>query len=394
MANDVVNQHYIPQCVLKHFANTKNQVIETLVDSKRVYKTNYRQSMSERYTYEHPSLEKNKLEKYFSKIEGYFGKAIYEILGIIEQHENGLIEFKKIQSLVERYMREFIIFYYRSGALLHEFSFMQENENVKINYLLKNILNSNYIRNLSETIIKYYNISIIKSDEMAFLLSDQYLSTSALSIKGRFLNISNRHLGFKGVILLIPLSSKYYIAYYDGNAPGYILPNKVNALTDIQTREINKTIINNSYKKCIGFQEYSVKNAIVDFERKSPSITLGHYTSGAKTGATVKKELFFNENDQESWDFFITSKFVKFKNTKRNDNCPCGSEKKFKKCCIDNYEASMITINQLDQINKNPSSILVNPNATAEKGIAEFFLEKEDPRKLNFNIENILTKKK
>jgi len=211
LAENVINQHYIPQCILKHFSNSKNQVIEALVEQKKVYKTNYRQSMSERYTYEHSTLETNKIEKFFSRIEGYFAEVIINILHMIEQYESGQVEFDEIKMIVERYMREFLIFYYRSGALLYEFSFLQENEEIKIPYLLNNITNSNYIRDLSTTITTYYNFSIIKSEDMAFLLSDQYISTSALAIKGRFGNVSNRHLGFRDVIAFIPLSSKYYI---------------------------------------------------------------------------------------------------------------------------------------------------------------------------------------
>ncbi|WP_110494958.1 DUF4238 domain-containing protein [Bacillus mycoides] len=392
LSEHVINQHYIPQCVLKHFSNSKNQVVEALVDLKRIYKTNYRQSMSERYTYEHPALEKNKLEKYFSKIEGYFSDVINNILNKIKEFEEGHIEFREITILVERYMREFIIFYYRSGALLHEFSFMQKIEHTKINFLLNNIMSSRYIRDLSKTITEYYTLSIIKSEDMHFLLSDQYLSTAALGIKGRFLNVSNRHIGFKEVILFIPLSSKYYIVYSNGHQPLYIEPNKVNTLTDTQIKEVNKTIINNSYKKCIGFNENAINDAIGDFESKSVGISLGQLESGGKTGATLKKELFFYKSDEDKWDFFTKYKFVNYKSTKRNDNCPCKSGKKFKKCCIDNHTASTKIMNQLDLIDKNPSSILVHPSATAERGIAEFSPQKQDPRNLKFNWDNLLSR--
>ena len=51
----IKNQHYVPQCVLEYFSDN-NQVIEALVEKKRIYKTNYRNSMSERLVYEHPEL--------------------------------------------------------------------------------------------------------------------------------------------------------------------------------------------------------------------------------------------------------------------------------------------------------------------------------------------------
>ncbi|MEH6983962.1 DUF4238 domain-containing protein [Priestia megaterium] len=390
MAENVINQHYIPQCVLKHFSSSKNQLVETLVELKRVYKTNYRQSMSARYTYEHSSLETNKLEKYFSRIEGYFSDVILNILNTVVQYEDEQVEFNEIKMIVERYMREFIIFYYRSGALLHEFSFLQENEEIKINHLLSNIMNSSYIRDLSKTIITHYNISIIKSEDMGFLLSDQYVSTAALGIKGRFANVSNRHLGFKDVIILIPLSSQYYIVYYDGRQPSYIKPNTVNILNGLQVKEINKVIINNTYRKCISYQENSIREALKEFELISPCISLGHYSSGLKTGATLKKEVFFYESDKKAWDFFVSFEFVTYQNSKRNDVCPCKSGKKFKKCCLDKYNSSVKIIRKLDEVQTNWTTILVSPQATSERGIAEFSPQQEDPRDLKYNIKSVL----
>jgi len=54
----VTNQHYISQCLLKYFANSKGQVYEVMVEARKVYLTNYKNSMVERFTYEHPELEK------------------------------------------------------------------------------------------------------------------------------------------------------------------------------------------------------------------------------------------------------------------------------------------------------------------------------------------------
>lgn len=368
-----INQHYIPQCVLKHFSNEKNQVIEALVDKKRMYIANYRNSMSERYTYEHPKLDKNRLERYFDRIENYFSIAIIDIIKKIEKYEQEQIEFKEVKMLIEKYMREFIIFYYRSGALLYEFSFMQEVKHHKINLLLQNIMNAQYIKQLSATIINYYDIAIIKSDDEKFLLSDQYISTASLKTKGRFSNISNRHFGLKDVVILIPLSSKYYIVYYEGNIPSYIHRNTLNSLNKMQIKSINKTIINNSYKKCIGYSEYAMKEALEEFETQSPAIAMAKYNSGVTSGATLKKEVFFYERDERAWNFFTTHKFIDYKDAKRNSLCPCGSEKKFKKCCLDLYEESMTIINNLQRIKSDNRIIYVNPNAKIEKSIAEFF---------------------
>lgn len=371
MSNDVKNQHYIPQSILTNFANEKNQIIEALVDKGKSYPTNFRHSMSQRDTYEHPHLERNTLEKYFGEIESYFSPAMREIINLIKKYEQNTIEFDLVKKQVERYMSEYIIFYYRSGALLHEFSFEQLVKHRKIDLLLENIMNSKYIQQLSKTLINYYDFSVIKSEKNLFLLSDQYVSTAALSIKGRYINISNRHMGLKEVIILIPLSSKYYIVFSHGSPPAFIKPNQINQLTESQVKEINKVIINNSYKKCIGYSKQSLTEALNDFRYKSSAMTVAAFESGAKTGATLKKEIFYYEKDERLWDFLTNLEFIKFHNTSRNEQCPCGSGKKFKRCCQNNYDFTMKLIS--DMHSRHPSAIRVHPSAVIEKPIGEFF---------------------
>lgn len=65
MSDIVKNQHYIPESVLQHFSS-KGRVYEVLLDEvKGPYQVPYRNSMSERFTYEHPNLPTNQLEKFF-----------------------------------------------------------------------------------------------------------------------------------------------------------------------------------------------------------------------------------------------------------------------------------------------------------------------------------------
>ena len=96
---------------------------------------------------------------------------------------------------------------------------------------------------------------------MLVILAMSTLSLISLSIKDAtdrasketFANITNRQIGLKNVIILIPISSKYYAVYYNGRIPDYINRDCVNTLNEEQINEINSVIINNSYVKCIGY---------------------------------------------------------------------------------------------------------------------------------------------
>lgn len=375
MKTKTKNQHYIPQSILANFANDKGQVAEALVQHKKIYSTNYRQSMSERHTYEHPDIEVNFLENAFGKIESYFAPGMREIISNLESDSVNIEEIKK---QVEIYMKDFLIFYYRSGALLNEFAFDGLNENDKIPLMLEKIMDSNYLTRLSETIITFYNFAIIKSESSNFLLGDQYVSTAALSIKGQYTNISNRHLGLKDVLMLIPLSSKYYIVYSNGNTPNFIRNNKINILSSDEVCEINKTIMNNSYVKCIGQHKIPLEIIIENFKYQSPSRSIMAFKSGVKTAALGKKEVFFYEDDIEQWNFFRELKHVINKDTKRNDFCKCGSGKKYKKCCLNKSERNYAIVENMYKKDQH-IKIKAHPDSYIEKALEEYsYYSKED----------------
>ncbi|ALA41829.1 hypothetical protein ABE82_10005 [Paenibacillus peoriae] len=369
------NQHYIPQSILTNFANSKGKVFEILLKHKNIYSISYRQSMSERFTYEHPDLEDNFLENEFGKIESYFAPGMRTI---IEKLESDSLVIEDIKKQVETYMKDFLIFYYRSGALLNEYTFDSFSKQDKIPLMLEKIMDSSYLAQLSETIINYYDFSIIKSEEGSFLLSDQYVTTSALSIKGQYTNVSNRHLGLKDVIMLIPLSRKYYIAYFNGEKPSYIKSNDINVLSNEQIREINKTIINNSYIKCIGQNRKSLEEVVDKFRYESPSRSLVGFKSGKKTAALRKKEVFFYEKDIEQWDFFRDLKHVVNRDTKRNDICKCGSGKKYKICCLDKTKRNYSIVNNMYKKDHH-IKIKAHPNAQIEKALDDYsYVSNED----------------
>lgn len=165
----VVIQHYIPQCILKNFANEKDQVYEGLVLEKKSYLTNVSNSMAERFTYEHSLIEVNALENFFSRIESYIGPALTRIISAIENNSGNFKDLKEIKNLISRYMREYLIFYYRSGALLHEFSHEQKTPEDRVLLLLRKLVNSNYIKGLSQTILNNYSYCLLKSNEGHFV---------------------------------------------------------------------------------------------------------------------------------------------------------------------------------------------------------------------------------
>ncbi|NUU80071.1 DUF4238 domain-containing protein [Paenibacillus xylanilyticus] len=368
MSTVTKNQHYIPQSMLTNFANNKGRVYEVLLKNQNIYETSYRQSMSEKFTYEHPLLEGNYLENMFGKIESYFAPAMRQIITLLDSN---IAPIEEVRELVEKYMSEFLVFYYRSGALLNEFAFGGFSKEDKIPLMLEKIRDSSYLKKLSETILKYYNFAIIKSENDEFLLSDQYVSTAALSIKGQYTNASNRQLGLKDILMLIPLSSKYYIVYMNGQIPNFIEPNQVNILSNEEIREINKTIINNSYIKCIGQSRKQLEESIGGFKFESPSRSVAFYNSGIKTAALNKKEVFFYEKDIEQWQFFRELRHTKNVDTKRNDPCKCQSGKKFKNCCQDKTKRNYSIVNNMYK-KEHFNEIKAHPNATIEKALDEY----------------------
>lgn len=374
MSNIVKNQHYIPQSVLMHFSK-KGMVYECLLNkSKESFKTNYRNSMSERFTYEHPALEENELEKFFQTIEDEYAPAIIETIRLIEllELENGSIQ--AIKDYYQSFLTTAIIYYYRSGALLHEFSFETKKREDRISMLMDKLRRAKYITQLAQTISKFYQFAIIKSTESHFLISDQYISTVALRIKSRFADISNRHMGLKDVMILIPISSSYYLVYYDGQPPYYIYPNKVNILTPDEVLDVNKIIINNSYIKCVGREKSAVDCAAPFYTWNSPSTVIVGYNSGQHSGSTLKKEVFYYERDIKAWDMFTNSpsELRKYDRLSRNNICACGSGLKFKNCCISYIKEVHRIWRTIEKGQRLFSEIKVDASAVVEKSIFSF----------------------
>jgi uncharacterized protein YchJ len=368
----VVIQHNIPQCVLKNFANDKDQVFEELVMEKSSYVTHVSNSMAERFTYEHSLIELNTLEKFFSRIESYIGPAFRSIISAIEKYDGSFNDFMLIKSLIDRYMREYLIFYYRSGALLHEFSHEQKTSEDRVLLMMRKLVNSDYIRRLSETVINYYSFCLLKSNDGNFILSDQFISTAALEVKNQFMNVSNGQIGMKQVMMLVPISKNYYAVYYNGKSPMYFRENKISDLNETQLNEVNKLIVNNSYMKAVAYNKESLESAIAEFEFQSPVTVIATFKSGATSGSVKKKEIFFYKDDEKIMLSFESADWLKYKSMERNSICGCGSQKKFKNCHMNEF----IKCNRMmDFIKNNGDSRIyyVSGNSTVELPIDEWY---------------------
>lgn len=323
------NQHYIPQSLLKHFSD-KGGLFEVLTFEKKVFPTTVGKTMCENYTYEHDQLPVNTVEKFFSRIEGITAPAVEELIELIGDIKNGTTDIEKFKNKLSEILGYLLIYYYRSGALLTEFSTFKETEKVPL--LSEKILNESYIENLAKLIQKFYNFAIIESDG-DFLLSDQFISTSAFKAKAQFFDISNRHIGLNEIIILIPLSSSFYVVFWDTKTNFFLEPNKINKLTTEQTELINVSIVNNSYKKCVAKKIDSIESVIDRYKWGSPTqVFAGGNPKNFHMGAVKKKEVFFYKDEWDAYDMFSYATFIQYRDLKRNDPCSCESGKKFKKC--------------------------------------------------------------
>lgn len=118
---------------------------------------------------------------------------------------------------------------------------IQKNERVE--RLLENLIGNVYPAKLANTILKGYELSILVNEAEMFCMSDQFFSTVSLKFKNKFSNMSNRQIGFKDTMILIPISSKFYLCFYHGDKPKYVKFKSYCFLTEEQTIEINVAIL-------------------------------------------------------------------------------------------------------------------------------------------------------
>jgi len=360
-----VKEHYIPKAILEKFFSS-NKFYESLVSSRKIYATTSLNAMCERNTYEHPELDENYIENILARTVD--SKLVNAVDNIIANINNGNIGSVYQEACFNMY--SFLICYFRSGAILYELkNSLKENiDETKIENFLKIIGDRRYLVGLAKTVVDNYKFAIINSGEENFILSDQYISTCSLKPKGMFCNISNRNIGLKETMILIPIQTKYYLVFYNGKNELNLDDNKVNFLSKDEVTLINTAIYNNSYNKV------ALKNAddfsTVDKERiveKSPETCIMKFADGHTEAAGIKREVFLLKEHQESFDFFRNFSFNKYVNLGRNDKCLCGSNKKFKKCCIEKYN---IASEMFENLKKENQSVYVSsPFAIVEVGV-------------------------
>lgn len=377
------NQHYVSEGILKHFSDSNNKIYEMFIEKKCISKKSISSVMSQNYVYEHPLIQKNAIEDAFANdIEAKVFPVMDKLIDVIEKNYSSDGNCTFCYDSIKNILSAIIVFYFRSGALIHEYAFSSDNPKLdRVERMLTKICDIHYITGLCETIVKCYDWAILIDEKERFLLSDQYLSTVALKYKNRFSNASNRQIGMKNTMLLLPLSAKIYVAFYSGRVPDFIKKDKFCILFDDQLQEINNVIYENSYVKCVGkFENELMRMKSICEEGYSPSKCILKYNNGRIKDYIIKKEVFWYDEDKDlcrNFDQYVRIYFEKIKGKiERNSLCICGSGRKYKKCCMRKYEAIKEIIGAI----RAPKSIDYNiPGVViSEEAIEEFFgLEKD-----------------
>lgn len=372
-------QHYISQGLLQLFSNDGKHVYECMIPFRKVYRANISDAMEENCTYEHPLLEENTLEDAFASIEREF---IPQIVAIVD---DVLASEKSVEALYERIssvFEVFLLFYYRSGAVLAEFSYGVNDSDAKkqlrVRRLLEVITTRSYLKRLANSLRKGYEFSLLYSNAGQFVLSDQYIATVALAFKNRFANSSNRAIGMKETMILLPLSHSFYVALFNGNAPEYIKPNQICNLTEAEVFQINKIIFHNSFKKCVS-PSFELLDSLQKENYSSHGATQVFFGTddGGVGGYTNKKEIYMYMDDEEISTHHLQYAF-KYRELKkehgkahiRNIMCPCESGRKFKACCLPKYQRAFRAVEETQKPELQSYRI---PGCVAEMPIYEFW---------------------
>jgi hypothetical protein len=364
-------QHYIPKFYIKNFSFDLKSIFELNHNKQSIYKNSIKNSMCENLTYEDEFLSPNSLERYFGSIEDKVSSSLRTIIAELKEDKS---DISKIKNIIFNIMPELLIFYYRSGALLEEFS-TGGNKDFRIDNLLKQIMDSNYLQELSSDIFACYKFSIIKC-ESEFLLSDQFISTAAMKIKDNFGDISNRHMGLQETLILIPISCDFYAVFWHTKSNFFLKDNEIKLLKNDEKYLMNKVILNNSYNKTVSFSEEVLSNIQKFYYKKNPAqMILGGDSFVQRF--SMKKEVFFYEEDRIAFDYFfsrcmhLSPKYLKLKNS---DKCLCNSDKKFKRCHKKSFDrVRIIWDNYYFNIKRNYEIIGMNQ---IERPITSFFVKK------------------
>lgn len=362
-------QHYIAQGIIKLFFDSTT-VYEKNIHNGKVYESSVENTMCMNNSYEISIFEDNFLEKIFAmSIDEETPKLIKELKTLL--NKNDYVEVKK---KLFTCIRIFLINYYKSiTSLIHMSSDMTKKDQNSITRMINTIFNMPYIDRISKILCTGYDFIIIKSKASDFVLSDQYISSCSLKFMGRFINISNREIGLKNTIVLIPITKDYYGMFINGELPSDFEVNidSINELNETQTQKINTIIYNNSYEKCISAKEETITNLIKKNSTTGDSMVLANFASGNDASFKIKQEVFFTDDEYDTYNYYESYKWgdKKYKTCRVNDMCPCGSNIKYKKCCKEKVDKC---INILNTMYYQQEKLMINKK-----------LEFEDPVQLS-----------
>lgn len=336
--NRTKKQHYIAQSIIKEFFDA-DSVYEKNIHNNNVYKTSINNTMCMSNSYEVSLLGDNSLEDLFATSIDVDSSMMIKELKRFLDNDN----YEEAKKTIFKKIRIFLINYYKSvTSLIHMSSDMSKKDDSSIIRMIKTIFNMPYIDRISEILCKEYDFAIIKSFGENFVLSDQFIATCSLKFMGRFVNISNREIGLKNTVILIPISKKYYGIFVNGNLPDSFNINfdSINELNESQNNTINNVIFNNSYEKCISLDETIINN----LEKKNSShgdlMAMAKFDNGKSATFKIKQEVFFTDDEFDLYQYFDKYEWAnsKFKKCGVNSLCPCGSNRKYKRCCKDKVE--------------------------------------------------------
>ncbi len=336
--NRTKKQHYIAQGIIREIFNSNN-IYEKNLHNGKIYKGSVNNTMCMSNSYEFPLLDDNFLEDLFARsIDPYSSQLINKLKKLLDDEK-----YMDAKNMIFKNIRMFLINYYKSvTSMIHMSKEISKKDDSSIVRMINKIFNMPYIDRISDLLCTCYDFAIIKSNNSNFVLSDQYISTCSLKFMGRFVNLSNREIGLKNTVVLLPISKDYYGVFINGELPSdfNIDLNSMNNLTENQTKTINSIIFNNSYDKCISLNEEDLLVLKKENSTCGDSMAIAKFSSGNSAAFKIKQEVFFTKDEYDLYQYFEKYEWAdkKFKECGVNQLCPCGSNKKYKKCCRDKVE--------------------------------------------------------
>lgn len=351
-------QHYISQSILNNFFKV-DKIHEYNLKRGNDYDCSIADSMCCADIYESSLYDDNKLENAFAQL--YDGQFATKLMNIDSNLSSGNIS--SAIDILKHNFYYYTVSYYKSLASLIRLSkndkqFLEKNN--ATTRMFKLITNVDYMKRISLILTNCYDIFIIKSSKSNFVLCDQFISTASNHFNGLFTNISNRDIGVKGSIILLPISIDYYFLLYDKTMKDDISMklDEINYLSDAETDKINNIIYNNATEKVC-----SAKNSSYNFvnvnsygDETTYTVFKNYNTKGFKK----KKEIFYSDFEQEVYTTFMEMNWGNYMNLGRNEICYCGSNKKFKKCCINKIDRCKSIYNSIKCNKLNEQSIINN----------------------------------